>query len=91
MSTSSCFDSCISHVEHAGQDLAAAEVGEAEEVNQEEEQHQFVGADQEQELEQDLTNFVDTQGKHRFMYPSTLPKFKFMQAPVHAKPITIYN
>ena len=50
-----------------------------------EEHQQFVGEDQEQVLEQDLTNFVDTQGKHRFMYPSTLPKFKFMQAPVHFK------
>jgi len=50
-----------------------------------EEHQQFVGGDQEQALEQDLTNSVDTQGKHRFMYPSTLPKFKFMQAPVHFK------
>src|SRR6266508_4657415 len=81
LSTSSCFDSCIAHVEHAGQGHAATEVGEAEEVNQEEEQQQFEGEDQEQNRE--LTNFVDTQGKHRFMYPSTLPKFKFMQAPVH--------
>ena len=30
-----------------------------------EEQQQYVGEDQEQVLEQDLTNFVDTQGKHR--------------------------
>src|SRR5438132_3168966 len=81
LSTSSCFDSCIAHVEHAGQDHAATEVGEAEEVHQEEEQQQFEGENQEQN--QELTNFVDTQGKHRFMYPSTLPKFKFMQAPVH--------
>ena len=57
------------HVEHAGQDLAAAEIGEAEEVYQEEEQQQFASEDQEQgpELEQELTNFVNTQGKHRFM------------------------
>ena len=75
--------SCIAHVEHVGQDHAATEVGEAEEVHQEEQQQQYVGEDQEQALEQDLTNFVDTQGKHRFMYPSTLPNFKFMQAPVH--------
>src|SRR6266540_4779850 len=60
------FYSCIAHVEHAGQDHAATEVGEAEEVYQEEPQ-QFVGEDQEQELEQELTNFVDTQGKHRFI------------------------
>ncbi len=61
------FCSCIAHVEHVGQDLVAAEVGEAEEAYQEEEQQQFVGEDQEQELEQELTNFVDTQGKHRCM------------------------
>ena len=67
LSTCSCFDSCIAHVEHAGQDPVAAEVGEAEEVNQEEEQQQFVGADQEPESEQDLTNFYNTQGKHRCM------------------------
>ena len=66
LSTSSCFDSCIAHVEHAGQDHAAGEVGEAEEVYQEEQQ-QYVGEDQEQALEQDLANFVDTQGKHRCM------------------------
>src|SRR5438105_434729 len=65
LSTSSCFDSCIAHVEHAGQDHAATEVGEAEELYQEEEQQQFEGEDQEQN--QELTNFVDTQGKHRCM------------------------
>ena len=66
----SCFDSCIAHVEHAGQDHAATEVGEVEEVNQEEEQQQFVGADQgqEPESEQDLTNFYNTQGKPRFIW-----------------------
>ena len=55
------------HVEHAGQDLTAAEVREAEEVYQEEEQQQFTSEDQEQgpELEQELTNFYYTQGKHR--------------------------
>src|SRR5437870_11524287 len=40
-------------------------LGEAEEVHQEEEQQQFEGEDQEQN--QELTNFVDTQGKHRFI------------------------
>ena len=43
-------------------------MGEAEEVNQEEEQQQFVGADQEPESEQDLTNFYNTQGKLRFIW-----------------------
>ena len=56
-------------------------MGEAEEVNQEEEQHQFVGADQEPESEQDLTNFYYTQGKHRFIYPRALHKFKFGASP----------
>ena len=60
--------SCIAHVEHAGQDHAATEVGEAEEVHQEEEQQQqYVGEDQEQALEQDLTDFFNTQGKPRCM------------------------
>ena len=40
-------------------------MGEAEEVNQEEEQQQFVGVDQEPEPE--LTNFYNTQGKPRFI------------------------
>ena len=65
LSTSSCFDSCIAHVEHTGQDHTATEVGEAEEVYQEEEQQQFEGEDQEQN--QELTNFFHTQGKHRFI------------------------
>ena len=67
LSICSCFDSCIAHVEHAGQDHAATEVGEAEEAYQEEEQQQFEGEDQEQN--QELTNFVDTQGKPRFINP----------------------
>src|SRR5207237_6500933 len=80
------FDSsCIAHVEHVGQDHAATEVGEAEEVHQEEEQQQFVGEDQEQALEQDLTNFVDTQGKHRFIYPESFISLSLVQAPVHFK------
>ncbi len=66
LSICSCFDSCIAHVEHAGQDHAATEVGEAEEVYQEEEQQQFEGEDREQN--QELTNFVDTQGKPRFIW-----------------------
>ena len=60
--------SCIAHVEHAGQDHAATEVGEAEEVHQEEEQQQqYVGEDQEQALEQDLTDSFSQPGKHRFI------------------------
>ena len=78
LSTSSCFDSCIAHVEHVGQDHTATEVGEAEEVYQEEEQQQFEGEDQEQN--QELTNFVDTQGKHRCMInpvPFTIESYNY--------------
>ena len=57
--------SCIAHVEHVGQDLVAAEEEEAEEVYQEGLQQQFKGEDQEQN--QELTNFYNTQGKHRCM------------------------
>ena len=46
---------------------------------QEPEGQLYVGADQEQEpeLEQELTSFYNTQGKHRFIYPRVLHKFKF--------------
>ncbi len=56
------------HVEHAVKEQLAIEgaEAEAEEVYQEE-QPQYVGEDQEQTLEKDITNFVDTQGKHRFI------------------------
>ena len=66
--------SCTAHVEHVGQDDAATEVGEAEEVHQEEQQQQYVGEDQEQALEQDLTDSFSQQGKPRFIYPSVLHK-----------------
>ena len=73
LSICSYFDSCIAHVEHAGQDHAATEEGEAEEVHQEGEQQQqqqhYVGEDQEQALEQDLTDSFSQQGKPRFIYP----------------------
>ena len=65
LSICSCFVPALHMQNTFGQDLVAAEVGEAEEAYQEEEQQQFVGEDQEQELEQELTNFVDTQGKPR--------------------------
>ena len=60
---------------------------------QEEEQQQLVESDQaeEQYLDTDFANPNLQQGKHRFMYPSTLPKFKFMQAPVHLKTQCHYN
>ena len=57
-----------------------------------EEHQQFVGEDQEQVLEQNLTNFVDTQGKHQkhitlYLYLT----FMFMQAPVHLKTRVFYT
>ena len=62
--------SCTAHVEHVGQDHTATEVGEAEEVHQEEEQQQqYVGEDQEQALEQNLTDSFSQQGKPRFINP----------------------
>ena len=72
------------HVEHVDKEYAAGARTEVE-VQDPEGQHleeEYEGADQEPELEQELTNFVDTQGKPRFMIPF---KFKFMQAPVHDK------
>ena len=50
---------------------------------QEPEGQLYVGADQEQEPEpeQELTNFYNTQGKHRFIYPRVLHKFKFGATP----------
>ena len=52
LSICSCFDSCIAHVEHAGQDHAATEVGEAEE----------------QYLDTDFANPDLQQGKPRFIF-----------------------
>ena len=58
------------HVEHVDKEYAAG-AGTKVEVQDPEGQHleeELEGADQEQELEQDLTNFVDTQGKPRFIW-----------------------
>ena len=66
LSTSSCFDSCIAHLKHAGQDHAATEVGEAEEVYQEQPQESEV-AEEDQEPGTDFANFYNTQGKPRFI------------------------
>ena len=91
------------HVEDVAKDLPLLEGAEpeAEFPLQPEE----VIEDQEQALEQDLTDSFSQQGKHRFIYPSILHKFrlyaspgsfipfksKSMQAPVHDKPSYIYN
>ena len=67
------------HVEHAGQDHAAAEVGEAEEVYQEQPQESEV-AEEDQEFGTDLANFVNTQGKHRYMInpiPFTIESYNY--------------
>ena len=68
------------HIENVDKEYVA----EAEDPDVEylEEQQQFASEDQEQN--QELTNFVDTQGKHRkhitmYLYIT----FKFMQTPVH--------
>ena len=57
------------HVEKVAREYRAieVEVEDPEAEYQKEEQQQFVGEDQEQELVQELTNFVDTQGKPRFI------------------------
>ena len=57
-----------------------------------EEQKQFVESDpvEGQDLEANFANTDLQQGKHRFIYPSILHKFKFMQAPVHIKPNVIH-
>jgi len=57
------------HVEHVAKEHLAIEGAEAEVEHQEEQQsgEEYVGEDQEQNLEQDLTDFYNTQGKHRCM------------------------
>ena len=59
----------FAHVENAGQDLAAAEVGEAEEVYQEQQEPEpYEGAEQDQAYDYvDYTNIENPQGKHRFI------------------------
>ena len=76
------------HVEDVArnqQAIEAIQVEEAEEVYPEQQPQEIEVADQveEQALDSNSANPNLQQGKHRFMYPSILPKFKFMQAPVH--------
>ena len=68
------------HVEHIDKEYAAGAEPEAE---FQEPEGQYKAADLEQEQEGDFTDSFSQQGKHRFIYPSILHKFKFMQAPVH--------
>ena len=58
------------------QAFEAVPVGEAEEVYQEQPQESEV-AEEDQEFGTDPANFYNTQGKHRFIYPRVLHKFKF--------------
>ena len=58
------------------QAIEAVPVGEAEEVYQEQPQESKV-AEEDPEFGTDFSNFCNTQGKHRFIYPRVLHKFKF--------------
>ena len=75
------------HVENVGQDLEVAVVEAKEAEAQEEQQLQESEvAEEDQVTTTDSANPDLQQGKHRFINPSILHKFKFMQAPVHLKP-----
>ena len=69
---------CIasSNVDFTARDVPLIEAGiEAEpEAEHQEEQPQ-------EHPDQELTNFYNTQGKHRFIYPSILLKFKLYASP----------
>ena len=67
------------HVEHVDKEYAIG-AGTEVEAQDPEGQHleeEYEEADQEPGSEQDLTNFYNTQGKHWFIYPRVLHKFKF--------------
>src|SRR6266508_3545730 len=73
------------HVENVYQEhvTVEAEAEESEELPQEFE----VAVEVEEPVsEANFLNSESQQGKHRFIYPSILHKFKFMQAPVHITP-----
>ena len=74
---------CIIHVEHVDKEYVAGVETEVEVQDPEGQfpEEQYMGADQEPEPEQDLTNTDNTQGKHRFIYPRVLHKFKFGASP----------
>ncbi len=73
------------HIDHVDKDSVAVEVEDPEGVNQEEQCQEFEVAKQVEEPVpvSDFANIDSQQGKHRFIYPNVLHKFKFMQAPVH--------
>ena len=81
------------HVENVArnqQAIEAVQVEETEEVYQEQQPQEFEVADQveEQALDSNSANPDLQQGKHRFIYPSILHKFKFMQAPDQFNPVS---
>ena len=80
--------SCIFlHVENVARVNPTFEVEGTEEEYQE--QQQELEVDDPAEEQDPKANFANTdpqQGKHRFIYPSILHRFKFMQAPVHLIP-----
>ncbi len=68
--------SCIVHVEPVAQDYVAVEE-EAAEVEVQEELQELEAVEPVEEQEFDLTNPDQQPGKHRFIYPRVLHKFKF--------------
>ena len=68
--------SCIVHIEPVAQDYVAEEA-EASEVEVQEELQELEAAEQVEEQEFDLANPDQQPGKHRFIYPRVLHKFKF--------------
>ncbi len=80
------------HVENVAQEFIVIEVEEAGAEGQEELSQEFEVAEpaEEQAFEANFANSDLQPGKHRFIYPSNLHKFKFMQAPVHLNPVSIH-
>ena len=69
--------SCILHVENVDQEYVAVEAETAAE-DQEGELQDFEAAEQVEEQDpSDFTNPDQQPGKHRFIYPRVLHKFKF--------------
>ena len=82
------------HVENVVRVLPAIEVEEPEAEYQEEllpgEEHKVADQVEEQFPKANFANSNSQPGEHRFIYPSILHRFKFMQAPVHSNPVSIH-
>ena len=80
----------IPYVENVDQDPLVAEAEEAEAEGPEQQPQEFEVADQVEgrALDSNSANPDLQQGKHRFIYPSILHKFKFMQAPDQFNPVS---